>query len=129
MAKVKGPLHSDKASGTFGKVLQFRCGEFVLKAQKEKEEKATGGQNFQREKFRDGANVWKNVLTAEQRTAWENFAKSIVHEKGWYKIKILPGIVVFGEIGKKKYEVCITTIHWNGYQYFQSARDATPPLF
>ena len=120
MAKVNSPLLSNKASGNFGKELQFRCGRFVLKQQKEKGGTASSGQNFQREKFKDGAEVWSSILTSEQKESWENFAKSIMQDKGYFTIPTPLG-PVYVRIGfKKDWKECIETAGFNGYQYFQS---------
>lgn len=120
MAKVNSPLFSQKASGTFGKILQFRCGRFVLLKPRKIKEEGTEGQNFQRELFKNGAKVWKNVLTPEQREKWENFAKSVRHEYGWFTISTPLG-PIFVRIGEKtEWEKCIIRAHFNGYQYFQS---------
>jgi hypothetical protein len=120
MAKVKSPLFSEKASGKFGKILLFRCGKFVLKQQREKIGKKTEKQNFQRELFKDGAEVWSNILTSEQKQNWENFAKSITHKLGYFTINIPLG-PIYVRIGKKKeWKECIETGIFNGYQYFQS---------
>lgn len=120
MAKTIGPLLSKKASGKFGKVLLFRCGKFVLKQQKEKDERVSGGQNFQRNKFIDGAKVWSEILTPEQKESWNNFAKSVKNAKGYFTIPTPLG-PIYVRIGEKtKWKECIETGVFNGYQYFQS---------
>ena len=120
MAKVKSPLMSKKASGKLGKSLLFRCGRFALKQQKKKDEKASEGQGFQRKKFIDGAKVWSEILTPEQKASWENFAKSVRHELGYFTIPTPLG-PVYVRIGfKEAWKECIETGKFNGYQYFQS---------
>jgi len=118
MAKVKSPLMSKKASGNFGKVLQFRCGKFLVFRKKIKEKESTPGENLQREKFKDGVDVWKNILTTEQRNLWESFAKSVRHELGYFTLNV-PFGPIYVQIGRKeKWKECIQTGGYNGYQYF-----------
>ena len=120
MAKVESPLFSNKASGDFGKEIQFRCGKFVVKKPGPKKEIATEEQNFQRDKFQDGAEVWSSILTPEQKTAWENFAKSVRQEQGFFDIDTPLG-KIYVRIGEKEeWKECIETGGYNGYQYFQS---------
>jgi hypothetical protein len=120
MVRVTGPLLSQKASGKFGKDIVFRCGKFVVKSPKPIKEKATDDQNKQRKKFENGAYIWAFDLTSTQRTNWENFAKSIRHDKGYFTIPV-PFGPIYVRIGEKKqWKECIETYRWNGYQYFQS---------
>ena len=118
MAKVTLPLLSEKASGDLGKIIQFRCGRFVVKKPKIRKEIATEEQNFQREKFKDGIEVWKTILTEEQKTNWQNFAESIMDYRGYFSIKILFDWVYVRIGGKENWQECIDIGNYNGYQYF-----------
>lgn len=120
MVRITGPMLSEKASGNFGKEIQFRCGRFVVRQSKVKKEAASEGQNFQREKFKGGVEIWNNTLTPEQKTNWENFAKSIRHDKGYFTIST-PSGPIYVRIGEKtEWKECIETGGFNGYQYFLS---------
>jgi len=120
MTKVNSPLFSQKASGDLGKEIQFRCGKFVVSKKPISKKAESTEQNFQREKFKDGAEVWSSVLTPEQKENWENFAKSIRHELGYFTIPTPLG-PIYVRIGEKtKWKECIETGGFNGYQYFQS---------
>ena len=120
MAKVKLPLFSIKASGDFGKEIQFRCGRFVVKKPTLRDDRKSDGQNLQREEFKDGAEVWSSILTSEQKESWKNFAKSIRQDKGYFTIPTPLG-PIYVRIGEKtKWKECFETGGFNGYQYFQS---------
>lgn len=120
MARVKNPLLSEKASGKFGKFIVFRCGKYVIAAPGKRREQVEGAQNPQREKFLDGARIWSLFMSAAQKTAWENFAKSIRHEKGFFTIATPLGDI-WVRIGEKEnWKKCIETYAFNGYKYFMS---------
>jgi len=119
MPKVTQPLFSRKASGDLGGVLQFRCGKFVVIKSKRKGTEATGEWLVQMEKFKDGADVWKNTLTPEQKESWESFSKSVLQDQGYFTISIPLG-PVYVRIGRKEnWKECIEGRNFNGYQYFQ----------
>lgn len=120
MARVKGPLFSEKASGKFGKEIAFRCGHFVLRAPKPSKEDSSLAQNAQRETFKDAARVWGMTMTSDQRAAWEAFSKAVADQQGVFLIELPFGLVKAGIGRKKEYEECIKTFAFNGYQYFQS---------
>lgn len=121
MAKVKQPLFSEKATGTIGNAITFRCGKFVTAKQKEKGDAATIDQNAQRQKFLDAVEAWTKYLTIDQKTAWQTFARSVQDPRGYYKIAI-PGLVCLVPIGfKTGFQKCIDLSNFNGYQYFISA--------
>jgi hypothetical protein len=120
MAKVESPLFSSKASGDFGKEIQFRCGRFVVKKPILKDDRKSEWQNLQRELFKDGAEVWKNTLTSGQKESWKNFAKSVIHDKGYFTIPTPLGPIYVGIGQKEKWKECIENGGFNGYQYFQS---------
>jgi hypothetical protein len=118
MVRITGPLFSEKASGKFGKNIVFRCGKFVVKRPDMKEKEGSEGQNFQREKFKDAAEVWKTILTPEQKTNWGNFAKSIRNEWGYFTIPTPLGPIYVRPGFKIEWLECIKTAGYNGYQYF-----------
>jgi hypothetical protein len=80
MAKVKGPLHSEKASGKLGDVLLFVCGTYV-KMQDAKnwssggEKEPTESQSEQQAKFEQGARLWSKTLTKLTKENWTAFKK------------------------------------------------------
>lgn len=120
MATVKGPLFSQKASGDFGKTIQFRCGKFVLLKPKIRIIAEDTKLTSQQIKFQDGARIWSLFLTPGQKSNWESFAKSVRHAKGWFTLYIpLGGIEIrIGE--KKEWKECIQNGGFNGFQYFES---------
>src|SRR4030042_754832 len=61
MAKVKGPLFSDAASGNFGAILQFACGHFCRKIPDIVDEPSVE-QEDQRTLFAQGAPIWSTSL-------------------------------------------------------------------
>jgi len=121
MAKVQGPLFSKKASGKFGKAIIFRCGHFVTKIQKGKSGEASKFQQEQREKFALAAQIWREVLSDEQREGWRLFVERLKHPKGYYRIDVA-GIVGLVPIGfRSGFQRCIETGRYNCYHYFVSA--------
>jgi hypothetical protein len=116
--KVKAPLFSKKASGKFGKELLFRCGKFVVMQSKKERDDESIGQNTQRKKFEDGAAVWSLTLTAEGKSAWNNFAKSVRQAQGYFDISTPFGPIYVQPGLKKDWKECIETAGFSGYQYF-----------
>ena len=119
MAKVTGPLHSEKASGKLANGIIFQCGKFVRYSASENSFSPSAKQLARQSLFTDCADAWSNELTFEQRNAWVNFAKQTNDLNG--KFKLNNGSSIFDiQIGEKDYNQCIPTSGWNGYQYFQS---------
>ena len=121
MAKVENPLFSEKASGKFANSIIFRCGKYATKIQKEKSAEPSVGQNIQRDKFAEACGAWRNVLTDEQRAAWQAFVERLKHPKGYYRIDVA-GVVALIPIGfRSGFQRCIETGRWNGFHYWISA--------
>lgn len=76
MAKVKGPLFSQKASGTLGKTLMFVCGQFA-RLKPEPSETKSSKQMDQEEIFLNGARKWSNDLSYITKQKWQDFAKTV----------------------------------------------------
>ena len=121
MARVENPLFSDKASGKFADSIVFRCGKFATKVQKEISSEISLAQKSRREKFAEACAVWRNVLTDEQRAAWQTFILGVRFPDGYYRINVA-GSVILVQIGfRAGWRRCIGTGRFNGFHYWISA--------
>lgn len=77
MVKVKGALFSEHASGNFGKAIQFICGKFA-KSTGEHPPPSAEAQKKQQTKFLEGANIWSNTLSSQQKQQWKNLKELII---------------------------------------------------
>lgn len=73
MAKVTGPLHSSIASGDFAEIIQYVCGHFARMKPRTKD-KESEEQTTQRNKFIEGANTWKTLLSTQTKNNWKRSA-------------------------------------------------------
>ena len=121
MAKVKNPLFSQKASGNLGGSLSFVCGHFVKKRQTEKRDTESESQAVIQNKFSDGAFVWSNVMTDQQRATWDSFSDSNRIKNGCYQINIFGNLITVCPGVRSDQMECIKTASWNGYQCFMAA--------
>lgn len=121
MAKVKSPLFSEKATGTIGDTITFRCGKYVTAKQKDKGGIVSIDQNAQRQKFIEAADVWTKFLTDQQKEAWQTFSRNVKDPRGYFKIGIPGQLFMLIRTGEKDYQRCIEFSNFNGYQYFLSA--------
>jgi hypothetical protein len=87
MARVKGPLFSNAASGDFAKTIQFVCGHFVRQKPKVNDPK-TLEQSRQREKFLEGAEVWLTELSEHNKTQWHLFKEVVSTKDACIKAKM-----------------------------------------
>lgn len=120
MVKVNNPFLGQKASGKLAGVLQYRCGKFVLFKPKKVQRENTGALVPQRKLFRDGAKIWRENVTSDQKKEWENFSKYVFSVKGRCFGIQLPGGYLFHCFGQKDYQECVQNWVFNGYQYFIS---------
>lgn len=77
MAKTQGPLLSESASGTFGKVLTFSRKKFrqIVRFQRPPSDKKSLAQLFQRTSFSFGLLLWYS-LPDEEKELWRDIARN-----------------------------------------------------
>lgn len=76
MAKLRGPLFSFGASGTFAKMLNFqpRSTGHIVRMKPSKAQQATYPQAICRANFKQAAEAWR-ALDDETRALWYNYAE------------------------------------------------------
>lgn len=120
MAKVKGILHSEKASGTLVSSLVARCGKYIRVAGGNSNSNPTAAQKAQMIKFAGAADAWKKDVSKDIQKEWNDlaiFAREFDNNVAYLD----KDVIRVWNIGGKEYQQCITTFYYNGYQYFSSA--------
>jgi len=136
MAKVTNPLHSDKASGVFAKIMVYTCGVFV-KSRPTRIERPINLDVVL--PFKEGAERWSKELTPEVKNQWKDFALYLKKELSdliWYwteKPECIPfkiALIIFGiKVWPRISGYQAWTEYYMKYGYFGWPQYPSPPAY
>ena len=136
MAKVTNPLHSDKASGVFAKIMVYTCGVFARSRPTGIKRPITLPVTLL---FKEGAERWTKELTPEVKKQWKDFVLFLKMELGdlvsyWIEEpKCIPFKVVLTIFGIKAWPRMSGFSAWiqyyNKYGYFGWPQYPYPPAY